>query len=902
MLPHDVPNAAMLIHSETRRLRLDVQGVVQGVGFRPFVYRLATELSVRGWIVNDPGGVRIEVEGDATVVARFAERLQAELPPRAAIHTVREAWLRPAGDERFEIRASGADGPRTAVVLPDIATCDACLDEVLDPNDRRRCYPFTNCTDCGPRFSIIRALPYDRPNTSMVGFTMCDLCAAEYADPHDRRFHAQPNACPECGPRLELRDVEGSPLPVPAGAELRTAARALRQGRVLAVKGIGGFHLMVDAASADAVARLRARKHRPAKPLAIMAPSLDAARGICEVDDAEAALLRSPEAPIVLLRRREGAEVAPDVAPALHRLGVMLPCTPLHHLLLREFGAPVVATSGNLSEEPICTDEAEAIGRLGGIADLFLVHDRPIERHVDDSVAWTSTMARRGCCAEHAVTRRSPYVWPPACRHPGGRRAPQEHGRTRRGDRAFISQHIGDLDAPESQAAFERVPRPAPPPRGAARGHRPRPAPGLRVDRLGAALARAPAESTDRPCSTTTRTSPACMAENGASGSALGVVWDGTGYGTDGTVWGGEFLLGDAARVRARRAPAAVPAAGRRRGDARAAPRRARLLWELREPWRWSRRTRRGDRSFSLGERRVLGSMLAGAQLARDHQRRPPVRRVAALLGLCTGRAFEGEAAMPLEWAGGPRGARVHTRCPLVDAEAARRARRWTGARCRRGASCSTSAAARPPASPRASTTPRRRGAQAELAAASSVALTGGCFQNRLLAERAARAAPPGLPRARAPPGPAERRRHRLGQVAVAAARLVPTATHRKEPMCLGVCRAGVSLEPEPARHDDGPRQLRRHHEGSLHGVRARTPRSATTSSSTSASPSAKIDEEEARTRSSSTCARSASSTSSSPAARLSGGVHEVRRRVPRRGGRAGCCDAIRRRATRPGR
>jgi hydrogenase maturation protein HypF len=784
---HDVPNAAMLIHSETRRLRLDVQGVVQGVGFRPFVYRLATELSVRGWIVNDPGGVRIEVEGDATVVARFAERLQAELPPRAAIHTVREAWLPPAGDERFEIRASGADGPRTAVVLPDIATCDACLDEVLDPDDRRYCYPFANCTDCGPRFSIVRALPYDRPNTTMAGFTMCALCAAEYADPHDRRFHAQPNACPECGPRLELRDIEGNPLPVKTGGELRTAARALRQGRILAVKGIGGFHLMVDAANGDAVARLRARKHRPAKPLALMAPSLDAARGICEIDDAEAALLASAEAPIVLLRRRDGAAVAADVAPASHRLGVMLPCTPLHHLLLREYGAPIVATSGNLSEEPICTDEAEAIERLGGIADLFLVHDRPIERHMDDSVAWTIDDAPQ-------LLRRARGYAPLPVRLAASVPTILAVGAHLKntvalgvGDRVVVSQHIGDLDAPESQAAFERVIR------DLLRLHEAQPvaiahdlhpdysstawarlSPGLPrgIRRIGVQHHHAHLAS--------------CLAENGASGSALGIVWDGTGYGAvdavdavgDGTVWGGEFLLGDAARFErvAHLLPFRLPG-----GEAAIRePRRAALglLWELLGTVALEQEDIAAVRSFSLGERRVLGSVLeAGALSPVTTSMGRLFDAVAALLGLCQAARFEGEAAMRLEWVADPaeRGAYSF---PLLDPERPGAPRRldWRSTveevvlDLRRGATAGKVAA---------------RFHNALVAAAKEVAravgneqvaLTGGCFQNRILAERTAAALRDAgfrvLVHRQVPPNDGG---ISLGQVAVAAARLVPT-------------------------------------------------------------------------------------------------------------------------------
>ena len=371
------------------RLRLEIQGAVQGVGFRPFVFRLAEELGLASWVLNDGRGVFLEVEGDRDALERFAGRVRAEHPPRAILHAVEESWLAPAGFPGFEIRHSDDAGAKTVVVLPDVATCPACLTEIFDPADRRHRYPFTNCTDCGPRFTIVEGLPYDRPNTTMRGFVLCADCRREYEDPRDRRFHAQPNACPRCGPRLTLLDPAGGELA--SGDEaLRAAAAALARGEILAAKGLGGFHLMVDARDERAVAALRDRKARRDKPLALMVRDLDGAREICEVAPEAAELLAGPEAPIVLLRRRADAPVAiaEAVAPGNPHLGVMLPYTPFHHLLLAAAGFPLVATSGNLSDEPIAIDNAEALQRLGRIADRFLVHDRPIARHADDSVAW----------------------------------------------------------------------------------------------------------------------------------------------------------------------------------------------------------------------------------------------------------------------------------------------------------------------------------------------------------------------------------------------------------------------------------------------------------------------------------------------------------------------------------
>ncbi|MFH1679047.1 MAG: Sua5/YciO/YrdC/YwlC family protein, partial [Candidatus Eisenbacteria bacterium] len=357
------------------RASIVIRGAVQGVGFRPFVFRLATSLGLAGSVKNSSSGVLIEAEGEEARIGELLLRLEREKPPLAFIQSLESRLLDPAGLlAPFAILPSDETGEKSAFVLPDVATCPDCLSEVFDPSDRRHLYPFTNCTNCGPRFTIIEALPYDRSRTTMRRFPMCAPCREEYENPRDRRFHAEPVACPACGPRLALWDPRGAVLSSEHEA-LLAAAASIRGGLVVALKGLGGFHLVVDARNEEAVRRLRERKRREEKPLALMVPTIESAREACAVSDLEERLLRSPESPIVLLRRKETGEAAPSVAPRNPYLGLMLPYTPLHHLLLHVLGFPVVATSGNLSDEPICTDEREALARLGGIADLFLVHD-----------------------------------------------------------------------------------------------------------------------------------------------------------------------------------------------------------------------------------------------------------------------------------------------------------------------------------------------------------------------------------------------------------------------------------------------------------------------------------------------------------------------------------------------
>lgn len=660
----DVP--AMPTASPRAGLRIIVRGAVQGVGFRPFVYRLAHELGLFGWVLNGPGGVTIDLDGDPADLDSFLRRLREDAPPRAIIAEVEVAWGAPHGHHGFSIRLSDGGGARTTLILPDIATCPACLAETLDSTNRRYGYAFTNCTACGPRFSIIAALPYDRPNTTMRGFALCTACGTEYGDPVDRRFHAQPNACPVCGPRLVFWVPEGTGQPQIADSALpghlvepalAAAVAALRQGAVVAVKGIGGYQLMADACDSATVARLRARKARPDKPLALIVRDLAQAAEVVLLDEAAAALLGSAEAPIVLLPRRAGGifSIAPEVAPDSPYLGVMLPCSPLHHLLLRAVDFPLVATSGNLSDEPICISEDESRRRLGQIADAFLEHNRPIERHIDDSVAVIMAGAPR-------LLRRARGYAPLPVALPAATPCILAVGPQLKntialsiGRHAFISPHIGDLSTAEAVAAFTRVIADflrlyAATPTLVAHDLHPDyvstryareaglapPAPRLAVQHHHAHFA-------------------ACLAEHAAAGPALGVIWDGTGYGTDGTIWGGEFLLGDAAgsvRV-AHLRPFRLPG-----GDAAVRePSRVAiaLLWELYGPDALNREDLPPLQMFDQGQRRILARMIAGGinSLPTTSAGRL-FDGVAALLGVRQRVTFEGQAAMELEYLADP--------------------------------------------------------------------------------------------------------------------------------------------------------------------------------------------------------------------------------------------------------
>ena len=660
------------------RLRIIVRGAVQGVGFRPFIYRLATTSALKGWVNNSAQGVFIEVEGLRAVLEAFLLRLEAEKPPRSSIQSLEASWLDPVGYTGFEIRPSEAGGVKTALVLPDIATCPDCLCEIFNPSDRRYGYPFTNCTNCGPRFSIIESLPYDRARTSMKAFTMCAQCQAEYDDPLDRRFHAQPNACPVCGPQLELWDRKGA-FSEQSREAITAAADAIHQGQIVAVKGLGGFHLMVAAHHDGAIRRLRELKHREEKPFALMFPSIPAIKAACDVSLLEERLLRSAEAPIVLLHRKNSALRTPDpalpasLAPGNPNLGVMLPYTPLHHLLLSALGFPVVATSGNLSDEPICTDEHEALERLGNITDLFLVHNRPIVRHVDDSIV-------RVMMGRELVLRRARGYAPLPIQLSsaiGNRQsaigtavlAVGAHLKNTVallvGPQAFISQHIGDLETEQANEAFRRVitdfqdlyeVRPA---IIAADAH---------PDYLSTKFARDLVAQASLPASDAgvpARKGPqllsvqhhiahvlSCMAENELEPPFLGVSWDGTGYGLDGTVWGGEFFLVTeascerVAHLRQFRLPGGDRAVKEPRRTALG------LLYEMFGEAAFAMADVAPVKAFSPAELGPLRTMLArdlNSPLTSSVGRL--FDAAASLAGLRQQVRFEGQAAMELEFA-----------------------------------------------------------------------------------------------------------------------------------------------------------------------------------------------------------------------------------------------------------
>ena len=449
--------------NQFNRLKIIIQGAVQGVGFRPFIYRLARELNLKGWVNNSAAGVFIEVDGSETNLKKFLSRIDKEKPPISQINSLETTWLEPVNYTNFEIRHSSG-GEKTAIVLPDLATCPDCLQEIFDPHNRRYLYPFTNCTNCGPRYTIIEELPYDRPHTTMKNFTMCESCQAEYENPLDRRFHAQPNACPVCGPRLQLWDKKGEILGNDNDA-LNLSINALKKSQIIALKGLGGFQLIVNAKNRESVQQLRKRKHRPHKPFALMDSSLENIKSYCEVNDIEAQLLSSPQAPIVLLKRKSKTpldDLSPNIAPNNPYLGVMLPSSPLHHLLLHKIDFPLVATSGNIASEPICIDEKEALKRLENIADLFLVHNRPILRPVDDSVV-------RVIAGREMIIRRARGYAPfpitintqqkdnnyPNILAVGGHL--KNTVAILKNNQVFISQHIGDLSTAEALKSFNQV-------------------------------------------------------------------------------------------------------------------------------------------------------------------------------------------------------------------------------------------------------------------------------------------------------------------------------------------------------------------------------------------------------------------------------------------------------------
>lgn len=630
---------------QRQRLRLLIRGAVQGVGFRPFIFRLAKDLRLAGWVCNNSIGVLVEVEGPRELLHQFLLQVGRDYPARATIEGMEPVFLDPAGYVDFEIRESGA-GDVKAWILPDIATCEACRREIFDPRNRRFRYPFTNCTHCGPRYTIVSRLPYDRVNTSMKKFRMCPACEREYQDPQDRRFHAQPNACPDCGPQLQLWSERGEILEEGDGA-LKQAVTLLRDGNIVAVKGLGGFHLFVDAANEDAVLLLRRRKNRFGKPLALMIPDLSLVKKVCEVNPLEERLLTSPECPIVLLKRSGQGDISGHVAPANPYLGVMLPYSPLHLLLLHDLGRPVVATSGNLSEETICTEEGEALERLKGIASHFLVHDRPILRAVDDSVV--RVILNR----EQIVRRARGYAPLPIAVRENLPPTLAVGGHLKNciamadGQNVFVSQHIGDLETAQSFEVFQKVigdfkdlfqiePEQV--------------VCDLHEDYPSARVA----HGMKHPVFDIQHHEAhvfSCMADNDLVPPVLGISWDGSGAGYDGTVWGGEFLTVTEEGVKrfAHFEPFPLPG-----GEAAVRDPKRSLLGALfafygekvfKDPFV------KYFNEFSAREWEALRAMLIkkiNAPVTSSVGRR--FDAVSALTGLCCQNTFEGEAAMAMEF------------------------------------------------------------------------------------------------------------------------------------------------------------------------------------------------------------------------------------------------------------
>ncbi len=645
----DLGDVASIPAPDRIAVRLGITGVVQGVGFRPFIHRLASRHRLAGWVRNESGKVQCEVEGTRPAIEAFIGELREEAPPLARIDQVQTRPVVPTGTDRFTIMPSADQPDQRQPVPPDAAICSVCEAELFDPRDRRYRYPFITCTNCGPRFTVIEALPYDRERTSMRVFAQCPACQREYQSPRDRRFHSETNSCSACGPRLWFQpDGAGSPI---RDSALDLAAALLREGGILALRGLGGFHLAVDATSEAAVARLRARKHRESKPLAVMVRDLPAARELGVTGTREEALLRSAERPVVLLRRRVEAPVAPAVAPGLDTLGVLLPTTPLHCLLLEEVGLPLVMTSGNLSEEPIVTGNAEALKRLAGVADGFLLHDREIVARYDDSVlrvAGNTPMLLRRARGYAPLPLELPVPSPQSLLAVG------PHLKNTftlvHGAGAFISQHIGDLESLETLEHFEQA---------LARFRHL-----FRIDPAVVARDLHPGYLSTRIAEGLglERTIPvqhhhahiaAVLAEHGLTGPALGIAYDGTGYGADGNVWGGELLRCDLEGYQRLAHLRYVPLPG---GDAAArAPWRAALGYLATEPAAASA-FRLVGKGVSPLERSVVERQLVSrinTPLASSMGR--VFDAAAAVLGVRQGSRYEGQAALELESLAGNR-------------------------------------------------------------------------------------------------------------------------------------------------------------------------------------------------------------------------------------------------------
>jgi len=641
-----VPDSPVVIDE---RLCLRIDGLVQGVGFRPFIYRLATDCGLSGWVANTPQGVELEIEGTAAALARFRQRLPVECPSAARIETVTVEHRLRQHTDGFQLLTSQTEGLHSGFILPDLAPCPRCVAELFDPANRRYGYPFISCTDCGPRWSVVHALPFDRERTTLAGFALCPACIAEYQQPGNRRFHAQTQCCPACGPRLTLTDAQGHVMARDQSA-LAEALGLLDQGRIVAIKGVGGYQLLVDATRHAAVLRLRERKARPAKPLAILCGSAAEAAQWVWLSAAERAVLESPAAPIVLLHTRSpsGSRLSPALTLGIPLLGIMLPSSPLHHQLIRATGFPLVVTSGNRSGEPLCIDDEEALQRLGEVADAFLRHDRPIVRPLDDSVvrvvAGDSLVLRRA--RGYGPTLRLPWSLPPRIALGGHLKNTVALSR---GRYALLSQHLGDLDNTATETHVEATLRD-----------------------LTHLFLPDTQQTMETVCdlhpdygSSTRLTAPlkrvqhheahlwACLAEHAPVFPVLGVAFDGLGLGEDGRLWGGEFFVMQ--RDRCERVASFRPFLLPGGGQAVREPRRVAcsLLYQLGGTTLCERDDLAPLAALTPGGvRNLIQMMKAGLNSPVCSSVGRLYDAVASLLDLCQVNRFEGEAALRLECAG----------------------------------------------------------------------------------------------------------------------------------------------------------------------------------------------------------------------------------------------------------
>ncbi len=618
---------------------------MQGVGMRPYVFRIAKKLGLRGWVKNTTEGVIIEAEGRVKDICDLLTKLSNDELPNCVIRKIEKAELKYRGYKDFEIATSAMTPNNSTLVQPDMATCTDCTAEIFDPNNRRYLYPFTSCSVCGPRYSIIESMPYDRANTTMKNFSMCKECSIEYDDPSSRRFHTQTNCCAQCGPAVELWDSKGNPLFLKDEA-IHKAILEIQNGRIVALKGLGGFHLITDAFNRDAVLKLRKRKKRKHKPFAMMFPTLGTVKLHCRVSKKEATLLTSNESPIVLLKNKSH-EFPSEIAPDNPYLGIMLPYTPLHHIIMEELGTPVVATSGNISDEPICIDENEALERLGEIADLFLVHNRPIKRRVDDSVARvimnkvTVIRSARGY-SPHSVYIKNKV---PDLLAVGGHL--KNTFSVANGNYIHMSQHIGDLETLEAfnnfkdeiksfEKLFDSNPK------------------SITCDKHPGYMSTQYAETRNLPVIPVQHHYAhvlGCIAENKIEKTALGVCWDGTGYGDDKTIWGGEFLsVSDRSYNRVAHFRTFPLPGGEK---AIKEPRRAAIgiLYEIFGEEIFKMNDLKPTKTFSIQQLRILKSALSKKINTNTTSSAGRMfDAVSSILGLCHFNDFEGQAAMKMEF------------------------------------------------------------------------------------------------------------------------------------------------------------------------------------------------------------------------------------------------------------